>query len=127
MNVALQCSRCGRPMHSSGIRGMCPQCLFACSTTRLVGGARTAGPGAAEEVLAIESAVGPNDRFLLLDKLGEGGMGEVWLADDRALSRPGQPQFVALKFLSSAVRDNPRALEALRVEVLRSQTLTHPH
>ena len=57
----------------------------------------------------------------MLDKLGEGGMGEVWLANDRELSQAGEPAFVALKFLSSAIKDDPRALAALRAEVRRSQ------
>ena len=72
-------------------------------------------------------AVGPGGRFVLLDKLGEGGMGEVWLANDRELSQVGEPAFVALKFLSSAIKDDPRALTALRIEVRRSQRLTHPN
>jgi serine/threonine protein kinase len=72
-------------------------------------------------------AVGPGGRFVLLDKLGEGGMGEVWLANDRELSQAGEPAFVALKFLSSSIKNDPRALAALRTEVRRSQRLTHPN
>ena len=72
-------------------------------------------------------AVGPGGRFVLLDKLGEGGMGEVWLANDRELSQAGEPAFVALKFLSSTIKDDPRALAALRTEVRRSQKLSHPN
>jgi serine/threonine protein kinase/formylglycine-generating enzyme required for sulfatase activity len=64
---------------------------------------------------------------VLLDKLGEGGMGEVWLANDRELSQAGEPAFVALKFLSSSIKNDPRALAALRTEVRRSQRLTHPN
>jgi len=84
-----------------------------------------APPG--ESVLCAGMAVGPNDRFVLLDRLGQGGMGEVWLANDQALSQEGEPHFVALKFLSEAIRHEPRALASLRAEVLRSQQLSHPN
>ena len=125
MNLALQCSRCGREMHSSGLRGMCPQCLFVCSTEHFSEAVAPAPPEDDAEELASDRMVGPNKRFLLLDKLGEGGMGEVWLADDRELSQPGEPQFVALKFLSKSIRHDPRAIQTVRAEVRRSQTLTH--
>ena len=114
-------------MHSSGIRGMCPQCLFACSTVRFDAPTEVPLVSEDDEELASDRRVGPKDRFLLLDKLGEGGMGEVWLAEDRELSQPGEPQFVALKFLSKSIRHNSRAEEAVRAEVRRSQKLTHPN
>ncbi len=126
MSVALQCSRCGSPMHSSGLRGLCPRCLFACTTGRL-DAAPEAGAAPEEQGFVAGTAVGPDGRFVLLDKLGQGGMGEVWLANDQALSQEGEPHFVALKFLSKSIRHEPRALAALRAEVLRSQQLSHPN
>ena len=66
-------------------------------------------------------------RFLLLQKIGEGGMGEVWLADDQQLSSPDLPHLVALKFLSESIRDNKQALRSLKAEVLRTQSLNHPN
>ncbi|HWH71070.1 MAG TPA: serine/threonine-protein kinase, partial [Candidatus Sulfotelmatobacter sp.] len=80
-----------------------------------------------EEELAYGASVGANGRFLLLDKLGEGGMGEVWLAKDQELSRKQQDHLVALKFISPSIRHDHRALEALRSEVLSSQALSHPN
>ena len=79
MSVALLCGRCGRPMQSSGIRGMCPRCLFACTSARLVDEESSELPGepGTQEMLLPGLSVGPDDRFLLLDKLGEGAMGEV--------------------------------------------------
>lgn len=126
VNVVLRCSRCQKEMNSTGLRGLCPQCLFACTTAHQISPAEKLSDPV-DETLAVEASVGPDNRFLLLDKLGEGGMGEVWLANDQALSQPGEPQFVALKFLSKSIRHNKQAIAALRAEVLRSQKLAHPH
>ena len=61
-------------------------------------------------------------RFALVQPLGRGGMGEVWLAQDERLGEP-----VALKFLPAEVRADPVALHELRRETSRSQKLTHPN
>src|SRR4051812_38920424 len=102
MSVAVACSRCGRTMQSSGIRGMCPRCLFACTTARFPESepAQELTIPAQAEKIEFGMSVGARGRFLLLDKLGEGGMGEVWLANDQELSQAGDMQLVALKFLS---------------------------
>jgi serine/threonine protein kinase len=61
-------------------------------------------------------------RFVLRKVLGQGGMGEVWLAQDERLDEP-----VALKFLPSAIRGDPVALDDLRRETARSHRLTFPN
>src|SRR2546422_4098975 len=61
-------------------------------------------------------------RFQLLQPLGRGGMGEVWLAQDERLH-----EAVALKFLPPEVRADPVALDDLRRETARSHTLSHPN
>jgi serine/threonine protein kinase len=61
-------------------------------------------------------------RFLLKRKLGEGGMGVVWLAHDQLLREP-----VALKFLPPQLACDPAGLESLRTETLRSRKLSHPN
>ena len=65
-------------------------------------------------------------RFTLIDQLGEGGMGVVWLAMDNALSEGGVPIHVALKFLAPRIRTAPGALVMMRDEVLQSRKLRHP-
>jgi serine/threonine protein kinase len=116
-------------MQSSGIRGMCPRCLFACTSARLVDEESSELPGepGTQEMLLPGLSVGPDDRFLLLDKLGEGAMGEVWLASDQELSREDQPELVALKFLSQPIRQSGKAMDILRSEVRQSQRLSHPN
>src|SRR5438445_3830965 len=61
-------------------------------------------------------------RFALVQPLGRGGMGEVWLAQDERLHEP-----VALKFLPPDVRADPVALDDLRRETARSHKLAHPN
>ena len=61
-------------------------------------------------------------RYRVLHSLGQGGMGEVFLAEDRQLSRQ-----VAIKFLSSAVADDTRALERLHREARSAAALDHPY
>lgn len=61
-------------------------------------------------------------RFVLVQLLGQGGMGEVWLARDERLN-----ESVALKFLPPEIRGDPAALDDLRRETSRSRKLTHPN
>src|SRR5687767_6921774 len=54
--------------------------------------------------------------------LGEGGMGQVYLAEDRELERP-----VALKFLAGVSCDDEGARELLRKEARAVAKLEHPN
>src|SRR5580765_1191133 len=61
-------------------------------------------------------------RFQLKRIIGQGGMGQVWLARDQRLD-----ELVALKFVPPQIRFDASALAALRRETLRSHKLSHPH
>ncbi len=69
-----------------------------------------------------------NNRFVLQELLGVGGMGMVYKATDlRKIEAADKEPFVALKVLNQDFQCDPQALVGLQRETKRAQTLSHPN
>jgi serine/threonine-protein kinase len=76
----------------------------------------------AQQLLAGRTTGFKVDRYVLLDLIGQGGMGRVYLAQDSRLNRR-----VALKILAPERVNNPRAIARFQREARVGAQLQHEH
>ncbi|MGF6854425.1 protein kinase domain-containing protein [Paraburkholderia sp. CI3] len=94
------------------------------SSAGSAGAASTAGSAAHETIKGIGDTL--NNRFVLEECLGVGGMGTVYKALDlRKLEASDRKPYLAIKVLNVQFRGNPNSLVALQREARKAQVLAH--
>jgi len=107
------CKQCGNKLGADAPQGLCPQCLIKL-------GLKTSG--ITTESLGIEGPGTTIDRYKLLQLIGEGGMGLVYLAEQK---RPVRRQ-VALKIIKPGM-DSNRIIARFEAERQALALLNHPN
>lgn len=88
----------------------------------------SAQAGAAEPSASIEAGSWVRARYVLVQMIGSGGMGQVWKAKDSYLERTNDPfPFVAIKLLNADLEHDPDGYVALQRETKKAQELAHPN
>src|SRR5215472_13269457 len=113
------CPKCAAELDPDGPAGLCPKCLFQCAFDSSVGADES-------RTQAIDStaAAGDDDfgRYHILRTLGEGGMGTVYLAEQREPIR----RYVALKVVKLGM-DTSQVLARFANERQALAMMDHPN
>jgi serine/threonine protein kinase len=115
------CPRCGTPLESGSVDGLCARCLGALNFDTL-----TRIGGAADEELHAVPTVEELAEFFpqleVLSLIGRGGMGVVYKARQKSLHR-----HVALKLLAPERAGDPMFARRFASEARSLAALNHPH
>lgn len=111
MTQPLTCRRCGVAFDASSLGGACPACLL----WEALGFERDGSPGPPGETHQFGD-------YLLLRKIGQGGMGVVYEALQLRLDRT-----VAVKLLPLGPFSRPEAIRRFQAEAAAAAALQHPN
>ena len=116
------CANCGGTVGTDALNTE----TVAASTPRLSSKSADSGTSSARHASAPGRRFLPGillaERYRIMARLGSGGMGEVYRAEDLALG-----QEVALKFLPEKLTGNEEALARFRSEVRIARQVSHPN
>ena len=149
MANVVSCPNCAAVVVPQESGGFCPQCRLPLPETLDETRLAPPRPAAPEGVKTASSGSGPRHassasgwlsssgaidhgrfqpgtllggRYRVVGRLGRGGMGEVYRADDLKLGQP-----VALKFLPPEVDGDPVKLMQLHTEARMARQVSHPN
>ncbi len=106
------CESCGTPLESKALRGLCPRCLLALGNT-------VRNPDAPMKTEQAGDTIG---RYKLLQRIGEGGMGVVYMAEQQEPIRLR----VALKIIKLGM-DTQQVVARFEAERQALAMMDHPH
>jgi serine/threonine protein kinase len=138
-SLARFCATCGATLPSSDVATLIPNDATALSTDDQGGAAvkpatlpksarstsKSSHPSSSAAMLHAGRFLPGSllaERYRIVALLGQGGMGEVYRADDLTLGQP-----VALKFLPEQAAGDPALLDRFRGEVRISRKVSHPN
>jgi eukaryotic-like serine/threonine-protein kinase len=118
MSTTRVCSECGSPISESARDGFCPRCLIGLA---LESEAATITVPSPEDICTTHTGrvFGNYD---VLEQIGQGGMGVVYLARQRGLGR-----VVALKLMLAGSRATEAEIKRFHTEAKAAATLKHPN
>lgn len=127
MSPSSNCPTCGAPLESDGL---CLACVFGAALHAEESGLRESASGSVDGPDLLSSGFGafaPPEagtfgKYLLRRKLGEGGMGIIWEAEDTSLGR-----VVALKMIRGFAFSTDRERQRFQAEASAVAQLDHPH
>ena len=115
-----RCTECGTPLESGASpQGHCPRCLLELGLERPSQTDESPPPTLEPSSVKVGASV---HQFQILEKIGHGGMGEIYLAQDTSLDRK-----VALKFLPEDMQQDETARLRFLREARSAAAIDHPY
>src|SRR5438034_10810416 len=122
MSAERTCSQCGAPLHANAPGNRCPKCLLALAIEDSVASATERTATRPETDVVIEQTGTLIGRYKLLQQIGEGGFGIVFMAEQ---TEPVQRK-VALKVIKAGM-DTREVIARFEAERQALALMDHPN
>lgn len=117
-----QCPQCHSQIPPDSPDGVCPQCILNLGFEPAVTAATPGGSHGRFVAPSIEQLAPQFPQLDLMELIGQGGMGAVYRANQKSLSRP-----VALKVLPAEIAQDPTFAERFSREARAMAKMQHPN